>query len=220
MYKENQITVEIGQQQFSLITIENVDEVFESFYQIDKEDVRITDEQIPYWVELWPSAIGMANFMHQNFHLIQGKDVLEIGCGLALPSIAIAQFARSVTISDYQKDAVSLAEKNAQLNAINNAAFEVLDWRNTEGHKKYDVILASDIAYENRTFASLPSSLLSLLNPEGVIILSEPGRSLAKSFMEEELQRTFHLAKTKIDVPWNSAVVGINVFVLHQRTNC
>src|SRR6266516_3449228 len=46
------------------------------------------DQFLPYWAELWPSALALAQMVAASE--LAGKRTLELGCGLALPSIAAA----------------------------------------------------------------------------------------------------------------------------------
>ncbi len=44
----------------------------------------------PYWCDVWPSAISMAEELLARPDLVQGKSVCEIGCGLGLAGLAAA----------------------------------------------------------------------------------------------------------------------------------
>src|SRR3954466_15514771 len=45
---------------------------------------------VPYWARPWPSGVGLAGHLHD--HPVEaGTTVLELGCGLALPSVIAAQ---------------------------------------------------------------------------------------------------------------------------------
>ena len=46
------------------------------------------DEFLPYWAELWPSGVALAGYVATLD--LAGRRVLELGCGLALPSFAAA----------------------------------------------------------------------------------------------------------------------------------
>ncbi|HSU09647.1 MAG TPA: hypothetical protein VLK57_10630, partial [Pseudonocardia sp.] len=46
------------------------------------------DEYPPYWAELWPSSIALARAVAAAAPV--GARVLELGCGLGLPSITAA----------------------------------------------------------------------------------------------------------------------------------
>ena len=47
------------------------------------------DERLPYWAELWPSAIALSRFLFKNSSLIKDKNIIELGCGLGLTSLAL-----------------------------------------------------------------------------------------------------------------------------------
>ena len=46
------------------------------------------DEFMPYWAELWPSGLALAGYVGRLD--LAGRRVLEVGCGLGLPSLAAA----------------------------------------------------------------------------------------------------------------------------------
>ena len=46
------------------------------------------EEFLPYWAELWPSGVALARTL--SGRALRGARTLELGCGLALPSIAAA----------------------------------------------------------------------------------------------------------------------------------
>ena len=50
------------------------------------------DEFLPYWAELWPSGVALAGYVATLD--LAGRRVLELGCGLALPSFAAALAGR------------------------------------------------------------------------------------------------------------------------------
>ena len=47
------------------------------------------EELLPYWAHLWGSAVALAEAVAGED--MRGRRVLELGCGLGLPSIAAAQ---------------------------------------------------------------------------------------------------------------------------------
>src|SRR5204862_8184692 len=46
------------------------------------------EEFLPYWAELWPSGVALAKAIADRS--LRGARVLELGCGLGLPSLAAA----------------------------------------------------------------------------------------------------------------------------------
>src|SRR3954447_24559702 len=62
------------------------------------------DEFIPYWAELWPSGVALARAIAGRS--LKGARVLELGCGLGLPSIAAAQGGGRVLATDWSPVAI------------------------------------------------------------------------------------------------------------------
>ena len=50
------------------------------------------EEFLPYWAELWPSALALARVV--GARALRGARTLELGCGLGLPSLAAAVAGR------------------------------------------------------------------------------------------------------------------------------
>ena len=178
------IHVAIGNFAVKLTIIENIDALFDALIQkgTDHEDVQ--DERIPYWAELWASAIAMGLYLVENQLVSDKKSVTEIGCGLGLPSIVAGLMgAKEVVLTDYLPEALDFAKQNWIQNLPQNKArFQVLDWRNPDPSVSADILLASDVAYESRAFEPLLNAFKILLKPNGTILITEPNRPVSKSF--------------------------------------
>ncbi|MBN2425469.1 MAG: methyltransferase domain-containing protein [Calditrichaceae bacterium] len=143
------------------------------------------DERLPYWAELWPSAIGLCRFLIKNAALFKGKNVLELGCGLGLTSMVIASLnPAEFVLTDYEQDALFMARHNFVLNNIDCPVTRILDWRHPELEGQFNCIVASDIVYERRFFPPLLQLFRNYLRPDGFIILAEPNRAIAGSFFQ------------------------------------
>ena len=84
--------------------------------------------------------------------MIQNKHVLEIGAGIGLPSLMMAGVAKSIQISDYDKEAVALLQKNIEHLQLQNAEALQLDWNAIPENLQPDVILLSDVNYDPGQF--------------------------------------------------------------------
>ena len=100
---------------------EKVKEIYSSLLNLDP------NTPFPYWAKLWPSSIALLDVLKAHPYLIQNKHVLEIGAGIGLPSLMMADIARSVQISDYDKEAVALIQKNIEHLQLQNAEALQLD---------------------------------------------------------------------------------------------
>lgn len=213
MYKTETLSLMIGDKTYNVNQVTNVDEVFDHLIHTAKDDVNVSDERIPYWTEIWPSALALSEFIIKNQNLFEEKNVIEIGSGLALPSIVVSEFAKEVVITDYLEDAINFAKSNVLLNGRTNVRYSTLDWRKTEGLLKYDVILASDIAYEKRSFEFIPKAIETLLKDNGVCYISEPSRAMAKEFFETMMPSFFNCEKVaSFDVDWRGVGTKVGIY--------
>lgn len=213
MYQTEIINLSIGEHSFRLHQVTNVDEVFESLIQADPSSIEVIDERIPYWTELWPAAIAMSEYILDHAESLKDKTVLEVACGLGLPSIAAGTIGAKVIASDYIQDAVDFAEKNWNANHQHPASFEVLDWRAIQLHTWPDVILASDIAYEKRFQDLLPSVINDWVQHGVEVIFTEPGRSTAIDFIST-LKSSPHLQTFEVKtVQWRTVSTRVNVMI-------
>lgn len=139
------------------------------------------DEYMPYWAQVWPAGVALALQVTQC-HL-EGARVVELGCGLGIPSIAAALGGARVLATDWSQDAVDAAAANA---ARNGAAIETLavSWEDPGpllARAPFDLVLAADVLYERRNVQPL-LQLLPALAPE--VLLAEPGRPYAPAFLD------------------------------------
>ena len=140
----------------------------------------------PYWSVLWRSGVALAREL--DGVAIRGLRVLELGCGLAIPSIAAARAGATVLATDACGDALELVARNARANGV-RVETATVDWAEPDelvGRAPFDLVLAADVLYERTGVAQL-LSLLPLLAPEAW--LADPGRPGAGAFMEEADRR-------------------------------
>ena len=75
------------------------------------------DEYMPYWAQPWPASILLTEAVLQG-EPGEGRQAVEIGCGIGLVSLAAAMAGWSVVASDYDRDAMGFAELNAKRNDL------------------------------------------------------------------------------------------------------
>jgi predicted nicotinamide N-methyase len=136
----------------------------------------------PYWSVLWRSGVALAREL--DCVALRGLRVVELGCGLAIPSIAAARAGAAVLATDACADALLLVRRNAQANDVRVETARV-DWAEPDElvrRAPFDVVLAADVLYERASVAPL-LSLLARLAPEAW--LADPGRPAAGAFLEQ-----------------------------------
>jgi predicted nicotinamide N-methyase len=123
------------------------------------------DEFMPYWAELWPAGLALAEALPRD---LAGLRVVEIGCGLGVPSLVAAARGATVTAVDWAADAIALLRENAARNGLALDAVHA-DWRAFRG--SFDLALAADVLYEARNVEPL-AELLPLLAPDALVALA------------------------------------------------
>ena len=166
---------------FKIKRIKNLDDFVD---RVSDDEFNI-DERLPYWAELWPSAIGLSRYLLKDAPEFNNKSILELGCGLGLTSLCLAmKNPGSLLVSDYEQGALEMTQKNFELNGLALPQMMQIDWRDVKVDQQFDYIVASDVVYEERFFVPLLNLFQSTLDAKGHILLAEPNRAIAKSFFE------------------------------------
>lgn len=166
--------VEIGAHALEIVHPRTPDDLLD-------EEAFEREEYLPYWAEPWPSGVALARALVGR--RLRGLRVLELGCGLAIPSLYAALEGADVLATDWSEDAVASARDNA---ARNGAKLEtaVARWSDPEPlleRAPWQLVLAADVLYERRNVDELLALLPRLSNR---LLLADPGRPPAKRFLE------------------------------------
>lgn len=140
---------------------------------IDEEDFDL-DERLPYWAAIWPSAVALAK--HLSERDLSNKRVLELGCGVGLPSVVALDHGAEVTATDHYTVALDFARQNAKTNTGRELETIHLDWHSPvkEDPGQFDLILAADLLYEQRNVSALLELIPDLLGHNGEALVSNP----------------------------------------------
>ena len=145
---------------------------------------------VPYWSVLWRSGVALGREVAGSW--LDGLRVVELGCGLGVPSLAAARAGAEVLATDYEPDALELVAVNARENGL-RVDTAVVDWGDADelvARGPFDLVLAADVLYEPAGIALL-ERLLPRLGRE--VWLADAGRPLAPGFLDrtrEQWSRT------------------------------
>jgi predicted nicotinamide N-methyase len=139
------------------------------------EEAFAQDEFLPYWAELWPAASALAAALPEE---LAGLRIVELGCGLGVPSLVAASRGADVVATDWAPEAIDLLRQNAERNGIVLEA-RVWDWREP-WHETFDLALAADVLYEQRNVEPVVAALRRLA-PEAFVGLA--GRPYETEFL-------------------------------------
>ena len=158
------------------------------------------DERLPYWADLWPSAIALSR--HLATIDLSGRSAIELGCGVGLPSVVALARGASVLATDHYESALAFARHNAHANTGRELRTATLDWHAppTGGLGTFDLVLAADVLYERRNVAPLATLVSELLTPAGELILADPRRADTPEFLARMQSRGFSVTTEGAEV--------------------
>jgi predicted nicotinamide N-methyase len=142
------------------------------------EEAFAADERIPYWANVWESALVLA----EEIAMMDpgGFRFLELGCGLGLPAIVAARRGFTATATDYEEAALEGVRYNADRNGASALAVQLLDWRRIPADfGKFDLVVAADVLYEKHHAQSLAAVITHTLAAGGRALVADPGRARA-----------------------------------------
>lgn len=141
------------------------------------------DERVPYWTELWPSSLALADWLGQRRGDVKGQPCLDLGCGIGLTAIVGQWLGARVLGMDYEPEALRFARRNAARNGVAQPGWAVIDWRRPAVRARaFRFIWGGDIMYERRFAAPVLDFLDYALADDGVAWLAEPSRSVYDTF--------------------------------------
>ncbi len=192
---------------------------------------------LPYWAELWDSAIGMGQWLARNRDerggMRDGQDVrlspihpsslrphpwssvLDLGCGMGLAGTVAAALGAQVLFADLEPPALLFARLNS-LPWRERVRTRRLDWRTDQLANRFDLILGADILYERKQWDYLEPFWRAHVVPQGTVLLGEPGRQTGDLFVEWIAQRGWRLTRHAEKVETRQQ--PIRLFELHLWT--
>ncbi len=148
-----------------------------------EEDIAADEAYPPYWAEVWPSGIELAHAVSERAW--PDTAVLELGCGLGLPSIAAAFGGARVLATDRSPDALAFTAANAERNGV-LVETAVCSWADAGpllDRAPWGLVLAADVLYGQRNIDELLDLLPRLVDDDGEVWVADPGRPLTPTFV-------------------------------------
>jgi len=166
----------IDERTYSILKPANPDDLI-------REEDFVKDERLPYWADVWPSSIVLAEKLLGLDGA--GRTALELGCGVGLSTLAATSAGFDVLSTDYYEDALDVTRANVFRNLGMIARTRMVDWRHfPEDLGRFDLVFASDVLYEKEYAELLPLLLRRLLVSGGLALIADPGRVAAPVFVE------------------------------------
>lgn len=156
----------------------------------------VRDERLPYWADLWPASVVLADYVLRERALLGAvpdgprPTALELGCGLGLVTLAAQRAGYDVTATDYYDDALRFAARNTLRHTGERPTVRLVDWRALpDDLGMFDLVLAADVLYERAYAAFVAEAIARALTPTGRALVADQGRVALEDFLTEAQAR-------------------------------
>ena len=149
------------------------------------ENLGISSATWPLFGIVWPSGEVLAQFM-SDFQ-IEGKRILEVGCGIGLTSLLLNHRSADITATDYHPEVAGFLRENTLLNDGDAIPFVRVAWDDKDDGRlgKFDLIVGSDLIYEKEHINMLSDFINQHAKPDCEVILVDPGRGYHARFSKQ-----------------------------------
>ena len=187
-YSTRQLTVRLGGRDYRIRALSDKQQFADPTGAAERAG--ISSSLWSLFGQVWPSGRVLAEAMSGID--INGKRILEIGCGLGLSSLVLQDRQADITASDHHPLAKSFLDHNATLNGLPALRYHDLPWATpdaTLGH--FDLVIGSDILYERDHAALLAQVLLRHARPCAEVLITDPGRGNSGAFTRAMLAQGY-----------------------------
>jgi predicted nicotinamide N-methyase len=157
------------------------------------------DERLPYWAELWPSALVLAERLAACD--LRGRRVVELGCGVGLPAVVAALGGADVLATDWYADALAFTRANAGAAGVAVRTL-LVDWAAPSPEllatPAADLVVGADVLYEERNGPALAALAPLLLEAGGELLVADPRRPHAPGLLDRLTDGGWSLTTTDV----------------------
>ncbi|MCF8067845.1 MAG: histidine kinase [Desulfobacterales bacterium] len=162
------------------------------------EKLGISSATWPLFGIVWNSSLVLAHHIF-DFN-INGKRILEVGCGIGLASLLLNHRLADITATDYHPEVENFLLENIKLNKGKNIPFVRTGWEDKEsGLGRFDLIIGSDLLYE-RNHAELLSGFINQ-HAKAIceVIVVDPGRGNHAKFSKKMVKLGYSHTQNRPD---------------------
>lgn len=151
----------------------------------------------PIFGLLWPSSRVLASTMLGID--LDGKKILEVGCGLALASLVVHRRGGNITASDCHPLASDFLLENLKLNRLPPLRYQTGNWsRSNPLLPRFDLIIGSDVLYDREQPQLLSRFIDRHAKPDAEIIIVDPDRGNRAGFNREMQRLAYAHTETRV----------------------
>jgi predicted nicotinamide N-methyase len=194
-YLTRELQIDLGGHGYRLQALKDLQQFDDPDHAAER--IGISSAQWSLFGHLWPAGRVLAD--HMCAHEIEGKRILELGCGLGLSSLVLSRRGANITASDYHPLAAEFLSINSRGNQLPDIAFHALAWQVPSPELgTFDLIIGSDILYEAQHVALLADVLKQHARPQAEIIITDPGRGHANRLSRMLIEQGYALEQQRM----------------------
>lgn len=166
------------------------------------EELGISSATWPLFGVVWPSGQVLAHTMMD--YKIDGKQILEVGCGIGLSSLLLNRRLADITSTDYHPEAGNFLRENVKLNKDPKIPFVRTSWQDAVSDLgQYDLIIGSDLLYEQEHACDLSGFINQHAKSSCEVIIVDPGRGNHARFSKKMVALGYsHSQKKPMDTAY------------------
>ena len=181
------------------------------------ERLGISSAAWPLFGLAWPSGMALAARLALR-KVRAGERILEIGCGLALPSLVGHRRGADITASDCHPLAAGFLRANLRLNGLAPMNYRHGQWnvpvrepqrqglrggarRGSVVRGRFDLIIGSDLLYERDASGGLAAFIGRHASAQSEVWIVDPDRSNRAAFNRQMAEEGFSRSEERLDAP-------------------
>jgi len=137
----------------------------------------------PMWAKFWEASVVLTHYM-AGLPVDTHRRILELGSGLGVAGIVAASMGHAITLTERNPDALNFLQANAGSNGCDRIAIHHLDWFHPQLEGCFDLIIGSEIVYQDSVVEALWALFKKHLALDGRVVLAERVRTTETLFFE------------------------------------
>ena len=163
----------------------------------EAERAGISSALWPLFGQIWPAGVVLADAA--SMLPVEGRRILEFGCGLALSSLVLQRRGADITASDHHPLVADFLRHNAALNGLPGIPYRDAPWiEENPGLGRFDLLLGGDVLYERDHVPLLAGFLQRHAAPVAEILITDPGRGHANALGRALASQGFSVTEERL----------------------
>lgn len=172
----------------------------------------VSEASWPLFGVLWDCGRALADRM--SAAEVDGLRILEVGCGIGVPSLVLNARGADITATDYNPRAGVFLDANTALNDDPDIRFVRADWADGSAEELglFDLIIGSDLLYERDHCDQLADFVAAHATREAMVVVIDPGRGGTAAFTRRMTTHGFERSHEVVQIGEDGATGKVFTF--------